>query len=388
MNRTEQILRKAINELLHIIRMNDLMKKAQGELNALLEGSTYAIDMLEHTTGSEKYAEAKEFFEELLEKVKSSYGTTAISNAYNCFKTALDDDEFRENIGAGGELSLQEKSNIFRKAFDKLLMKAESWDYEQDFYSFFIETVKEIFMPTNDLDTNPEEICPYCDGIPQKIAKAEFFGPHSASGDGFIWGCACGAYAEMDDTGRVIGKLADTILHQKRSLVKSAICELCVMAGLSCFESYRWFSLVTGIRIESIADVEYLDTETCNVALRIFIYKKKQFKDTSFSYPKDRSELFMFFVDGGRLSVCNAYGFQYGKLLIPSEIGPDGIRIFGKDGAQSICLTDSLRYEFKNDQLFILHPSGRKEKFRMFPAEVRKQLFEIKEEEIPAIKAG
>lgn len=203
MNQTEQTLRKAINELLHIVRMNDLMKKAQGELCGLLDGSRFAIDMLEHAPGSDKYTEAKELFEILTDKVKNSYGSAAISNAYNCFKEAIDDEDFRIEIGAGGELSLQEKSGIFRKAFDKILVKAEAWDYEQDFYSYFIETLKEIFMPTNDLDTAPEEICPYCDGVPKRIAKSEFFGPHSASGEGYIWGCECGAYADMDDSGKV-----------------------------------------------------------------------------------------------------------------------------------------------------------------------------------------
>lgn len=387
MNQIEQSLRKAINELLHIVRMNDLMKKAQSELCGLLDGSQFAVDMLEHAQGSDKYTEAMELFNDLVGKVKNSYGSAAISNAYNCFKDAMDEKDFRNEIGVDGELSLQEKSNIFRKAFDKILIKAEVWDYEQDFYSFFIETLKEIFMPTNNLDTATEEICPYCNGVPRRIAKSEFFGPHSASGEGYVWGCECGAYADIDDSGNVVGKLADAFLHQKRSLVKGAICEMCMMAGLSIFESYRWFSLVTGIRIEKNSDVEYLDKESCNIALRVYIHKKQQIKNTKFTYPKDRSELFLFFVDGGRLSVCNAYGFQHGRLLIPSEIGPEGIRIFGKENSQSICFTDTLRYEFKDDQLFILHPSGRKEKYRMLPSEVRKQLFEIKEEEITALNA-
>ena len=85
--------------------------------------------------------------------------------------------------------------------------------------------------------------------------------------------------------------------------------------------------------------------------------------------------------------VCNAFGFQYGNLLIPSEIGPEGIRIYGKEGKQSISFADGLQYEFKDDQIFVVHPSGKKEKYRMMPAEIRDELFSLKEEDFMAVKA-
>lgn len=243
-------------------------------------------------------------------------------------------------------------------------------------------------MPTNEKNTDLEEICPYCDGVPQRMAKSDFFGPHSGEGEGHIWGCECGAYALMDDKGNVIGKLGDAILHQKRSLVKRAICELCSLAGLTCFESYRWFSLITNTHLEEMSDVEYLGLEACNLALRLFINAKAAITGNVFNYPKDRSELFMFFMDGGRLSVCNAYGFQYGKILVPSEIGTDGIKVYGRDGSQSISFSANLKYEFKDDCMYIVHPSGKKEKFRMLPAGIRNMLFNSELQEAAAIKAG
>lgn len=388
MTDTEQDLRKAINELLHIARMNDFMKKANKELNALLDESRYSVQMLEHTADSEKYRQAKDFFTELLEKVKNSYGSSAVARAYNCFKAALDNEDFRHEIRAFEELSVQEKGNIFRSSFNQIISKAEEWDYEQDFYSYFIETVKEYFMTTEEVNMIPEEVCPYCDGVPKRFAKADFFGPYSATGDGYVWGCECGAYAEMSEDGKVIGKLGDAILHQKRTLVKGAICELCSLVGLTVFESFRWFSLVIGVKITAFSDVEYLDVEACNMAIHLFLSKKQELKKTAFNFPKDRSELFMFFCDGGRLIVCNAYGFQNGKLLVPSEIGAEGIRIFGKESAISIGLSDSLKYEFKNDSLYIHHPSGRKEKFRMLPAKMREMLFKVEEKQKPTAKVG
>ncbi len=383
----EKNVRIAIFELFHVVRMNAYMRKAQAELTELLGNSEYSLRMFEHTSGSEKLSDAKEYFEMLLGKVKSSYGTDAVSKAYSCFKAALDEEDYYKPLGIDEMLSPNERSSLFRQVFDKMVPAFENWDCELDCYSFFIENVKEILMPTNEKNTDVEEICPYCDGIPQRLMKTDFFGPHSGEGEGYVWGCECGAYALMDDEGNVVGKLGDAILHQKRNLVKRAICELCNLAGLTCFESYRWFSLITNTHLEEISDVEYLDIDACNLALRLFINAKTAIKGDIFEYPKDRTELFMFFADGGRLSVCNAYGFQYGKILIPSEIGSDGIKVYGKDGSQSISFSSNLKYEFKDDYMFIIHPSGKKEKFRMLPAGIRNMLFNSDVQEV-ANKAG
>ena len=383
----EKNIRIAIIELFHIIRMNAYMRKAQAELTGLLDGSEYSLKMFEKTSGHEKLTDAKEYFEALVDEVQKSYGTQAVSKAYNCFKIAMDDREFYEKLGMSAPIGANEKSEFFQKAFDKIVQKAEKWDCELDCYSFFIENVKEILMPTNEKNTDTEEICPYCDGIPKRILKSDFFGPHSGEGDGYVWGCECGAYALMDGD-RVIGKLGDAILHQKRSLVKRAVCEICSIAGLTCFESYRWLSLITNTHIEEMNDIEFLNVEQCNLALRMFIAAKTAVKSDFFNYPKDRNELLMFFVDGGRLSVCNAFGFQYGKILVPAEIGADGIKIYGKDGAQSISFSSNLKYEFKDDTVAIIHPSGKKEKFRMLPAEIRTMLFNMDVRDALAAKAG
>lgn len=387
MKETEIRLRRAVYELLRVVRMNAYMKKAQAELGELLDGSTMSLEIFEGKPGSEKLTEAKGYFDELLQKVKTSYGSEAVSAAYSRFKSALDDGEYRSSLGIEKELKASEKSDLFKKVFDIIVPAAEKWDFENDFFSYFIETAKEILMPTGEMNTEQETICPYCDGVPKRILKSEFFGPRSADTDGYVWGCECGAYALIGDDGKVAGKLGDTMLHQKRNLVKGALCELCTLAGMTCYESYRWFSLITGYKIHSISDVEYMDVDACNMALKLYICVKQKIKSAEYSYPKDRNELFMFFADGGRLMVCNAFGFQYGKLLIPSEIGPEGIRIYGKEGKQSISFADSLQYEFKDDQIFVVHPSGKKEKYRMMPAEIRDALFSLKEEDFLAIKA-
>lgn len=370
----EVSLRKAINELFHIVRMNTFMIKAKKEFEDLLKASDYELKIFERNSGYEKLSQAKEEFENMTAKVKNSYGNTAISNAYSCFKNALDNEEFYLKIGLNSKITAEQKTEIFKAAFDKLLLKSEKWDCELDCYSFFIENVKEIIMPVGKRNKDTEEICPYCDGIPQRIQKADFFGPHSGESDGYVWGCECGAYSLMDEEGNVIGKLADAILHQKRNLVRRAVFELCTMIGLTCFESYRYFSLITDTQIEEINDIEYLDLEQCNTALKIFMGIKATISNGSYSYPKNRDELLLFFLDGGRLSVCNAYGFRYGKVIVPSEVGVDGIKIHTKDGIQSIGFSKNLKYEFNNEFMSVIHPSGKKEKFKMLPEVFRSMI--------------
>ncbi len=387
MKESEVRLKKAVYELFRVVRMNAYMKKAQSEMIELLDGSDMSLEIFEGKPGTEKMTDAKDYFTALADKVKNSYGTEAVSSAYNRFKIALDDAEYRSELGIDAELTTSEKTEMFRKIFDVIVPKAEQWDFEDDFFSFFIETVKEMFMPTDEMNTEPEEICPYCDGVPQRIAKTDFFGPRSSDTEGYVWGCECGAYAVMDE-GKVVGKLGDTMLHQKRNLVKGALCELCMLAGMTCFESYRWFSTITGKKISAISDVEYLDAGDCNLALRTYIAVKQRIKETEYEYPKTRGELLLFLTDGGRLIVCNAYGFQYGRLLIPTEVGIEGIRIFGKEGKQSISFSDALQYEFKDNEFFVVHPSGKKEKYRMMPVDMRILLLNLTREDILATKAG
>ena len=175
----EKNVRIAIFELFHVVRMNAYMRKAQAELNELLDNSEYSLRMFEHSTGSDKLRDAKEYFEMLIGKVKNSYGTDAVSKAYNCFKIALDEEDYYKTLGLTEVLSPNDKSVLFRQAFDKIVLASEHWDCELDCYSFFIENVKEILMPTNEKNTDVEEICPYCDGIPQRMEKSEFFSLHS-----------------------------------------------------------------------------------------------------------------------------------------------------------------------------------------------------------------
>ena len=85
MTDTERELRRAINELLHIARMNDFMKKANSEFNGLLDTSNNAVSMLERTQESSKYRQAQECFSDMLEKIKISFGTSAVSNCVQPF---------------------------------------------------------------------------------------------------------------------------------------------------------------------------------------------------------------------------------------------------------------------------------------------------------------
>ena len=69
----EVSLRKAINELFHIVRMNTFMIKAKKEFEDLLKVSDYELKIFERNFGSEKLSQAKEEFENMTAKVKNSW---------------------------------------------------------------------------------------------------------------------------------------------------------------------------------------------------------------------------------------------------------------------------------------------------------------------------
>lgn len=378
MSESEKQLKVMVNSLFRIVRMNDYMKKASKELDCLLNVSDYSRKIFEAQTSMQKYLQAKDEFSQMTEDVQNTYGSDIVSCTYNAFKAALDDKAFMGQIGQTEQISAAEKSSLFKKLFELIQPAAKKWDGDSDCYSLFIEMLKEILMPNEEINRDIEEICPYCDGTPSKVLKSDFFGPNGSDGDGYVYGCECGAYALMDEEGHIKGKLGDTLLHQKRVRLKGAICELCGIAGMTFFESCRWFSLVTGLRIQELNDVEYLDTEACNLALRLFLAERKALNELKVDYPTSRNDLFLFFASGGRLLVCNAYGFQKGKLLVPSEVGVDGIRMYGHMGSQSVSFTEGLKYEFNGDNMFIVHPTGKREKYRMMHPDLRTHLFELK----------
>ena len=166
MGNTEMELRKALYGLFRIVRMNAYMKNARREFNELLDSSDFALSIFENAPGAECLSEAKESFEFMADKIKDSYGSKAVSQAYSEFKSALEDNDFLHTVGLSEALSPKEKSDLFSKAFNKVVPQAEAWDEEQDFYSLFIETIKEIIMPTNELNIEADTTCPYCDGEP------------------------------------------------------------------------------------------------------------------------------------------------------------------------------------------------------------------------------
>lgn len=94
MSEAEKKLKYAVNNLFHVVRMNGFMKKASCEFDELLETSDYALKMFEDPSRMQTFVEAKDFFDAMLKKVKTSFGSDAISAAYNAFKEALENDEF------------------------------------------------------------------------------------------------------------------------------------------------------------------------------------------------------------------------------------------------------------------------------------------------------
>lgn len=93
---------------------------------------------------------------------------------------------------------------------------------ETDGYAIFIEMIRQMMNPTED-SKRITDVCPYCDGIPTRIAKLEFFGNMADDIDGYVWACECGAYAQIAADARIVGLIADSTLHSSRKKVRHII---------------------------------------------------------------------------------------------------------------------------------------------------------------------
>lgn len=77
----------------------------------------------------------------------------------------------------------------------------------------------------------------------------------------------------------------------------------------------------------------------------------------------------------------NAFGYRYGRLLIPILTGSEAIRIRYQKGIQEVMLPKGLEYRFEGDQMMLLHPSGKREKYKLFTKEQRLELYQREKKE-------
>ena len=380
MTDTERDLRTAMNNLLCMITFSGRMNQTLKELEALFAVSDFEKRIFEQPQQMRGYAEAKAMLCDAVEQIKATYGKQIISEAYEAFKNALSEPAFCEETGIDIALEKTEAAKLFNDVFNRMVDMESSFPDEADGYLIFVELVREVRSQTTRTDT-AADICPYCNGLPSKTAKADFFGENHDDNEGYVWACECGAYAYMNREGNVIGTMADRELHYQRKIVKKILFDLCGTAGMTIYESCRWAAWITGKSLNTVQDVEYLSMEDCDAVRSLYNEVKKRLKTKRFQYPHTHGELMKFLEDGGRMMAQNAFGYRYGRLLIPILTGSEAIRIRYQKGIQEVMLPKGLEYRFEGDQMMILNPSGKREKYKLFTKEQRLELYQREKKE-------
>ena len=380
MTDTERDLRTAMNNLLCMITLSGRMNQTLKELEALFAVSDFEKRIFEQPQQMRGYAEAKAMLCDAVEQIKATYGKQIISEAYEAFKNALSEPAFCKETGIDIVLEKTEAAKLFNDVFNRRVDMENAFPDEADGYLIFVELVREVRSQTTRSDI-AADICPYCNGLPSKTAKADFFGENHDDNEGYVWACECGAYAYMNREGNVIGTMADRELHYQRKIVKKILFDLCGTAGMTIYESCRWAAWITGKSLNTVQDVEYLSMEDCDAVRSLYDGVKERLKTKRFQYPHTHGELIKFLEDGGRMMAQNAFGYRYGRLLIPILTGSEAIRIRYQTGIQEVMLPKGLEYRFEGDQMMILHPSGKREKYKLFTKEQRLELYQREKKE-------
>ena len=381
MNKEEVNLRKAANNLILILSMNEQFKQALDSFDALLSMTDYERRMFESPSAMSGYISAKEGLNRSFEQFKETFGASVISACYEAFKMALTTEEFCHDAGIKTGLTKTETATLYNKVFRELSENAGKYPEEADGYAIFTETLRKAMNQTEDF-IPISDICPYCDGIPTRISKMEFFGDRMDDADGYVWGCDCGAYSVIGEDGAVCGTIADSSLHSKRKEVKRIIFELSRLAGMTVFEGCGWMSRITNRSVVNLKDIEFFNEEQCETVKAKFDVIKERLKDVQISYPKSHKELLTFLEDGGRFASVNAYGYKSGRLFIPIKVGEEAIRVRFRKSIQDIMLPKELDYQFNGSQFVLSHPTGKRERFRLYSRAQRSVLYKEEDENV------
>ena len=200
--------------------------------------------------------------------------------------------------------------------------------------------------------------------------------------DGYVWACECGAYAQVAADGSVVGLLADRTLHASRKRIRHIILELSRLVGVTVFEGCKWVSFITDRKIVALQDIEWLNEAECKSITDAFEDVKMRLKAVNPEYPKSHKELIAFLEEGGRFSALNSYGFKSGRLFVPIKVGNEAVRVRFRKGVQDIMLPRELDYQFNGQQFILLHPTGKRERFKLYAKEQRQVLYKEDKENV------
>ena len=108
MLKEEHELRKAANNLILVLTINEQIKQGLESFQALLSMSDFEKRTFDNPSSMSAYTAAKEGLQTSFEQFKATYGSAIISAAYEAFKKAISEKEFCVEAGIKSDLTKSE----------------------------------------------------------------------------------------------------------------------------------------------------------------------------------------------------------------------------------------------------------------------------------------
>lgn len=360
-------LRQTVNSIVTLFKIKYHVGVVQEELNVF--DSIANVSHKEFETNSNEFKEAQNTMISGVDAILSQHLETLLEENEKLFRTICENSLFDKFFGfekpsylSGGAIS--KISLAIAINLQKRIGELVSGEYTENGYAFYINVVSETLCPLDEIEYKSSHICPNCGETVTLLSGAEF----GLKDVEVLYGCSCGCYALATEGGKMIGSVADTQTHKLRNEVKKIIGNLMVVCGYSIFEAFRVLSYAVGKKLRKNTDIEFLTADECKSAIEWYRKLYERLKHLHQPYPTDRKKLIEVLRRGGRLRVISSVqpNLTNGRLLVPASVGEEAFLVTNKEMHEIITFSKRLEYEFHNNTMEIKHPSGEKEKYRIY----------------------
>lgn len=312
-------------------------------------------------------------FSQSFDDVVDNYLNHSFSDLYvKMVETLSSVEKTKEFIGIEKSFTSDEILDILNKTYDAIIKVYKESIDEVEEILFFTNIVKGVIENSSEVISN-DIVCPYCGNKPDIVEASDFFGDDSKYDGKRVCCCECGAYALVNDSGDIIGTMADKELHKKRNRVLSLMSQYSEISGSLYYETRTVVSKLIGKNLPIKNPSSCLNTEECNKIIHSLLSAIKKIKETSPVFPKCHTEFISLLSTGLRIRIVkNLSEKQNKRLLVPTQVGDNSFVVLCKGGGtESFLFPKGLDYRFNGNTLNVVHPSGNIDEYLLYPQEYR-----------------
>ena len=366
-------MRKEILSFLSVCRTIVFQERVQEEIEFYRNCQNLSQKEFDKSDEYGELSASYKNFSQSFDTMIENYLNHAFSDLYIVMVEKLSSVKSSEEfIGISKEFSSDEVSDILEKTYDEVVNAYRESIDEVEAVLFFTNIVRNVIDKTEDTPTI-DTVCPYCGNKPDIVEAADFFGEDSKYDGKRVCCCECGAYALVNDSGDIVGTMADKELHKKRNRVLSLMSQYSDVSGSLYYETRMAIGKLIGKSLPNKNPASCLNTEECNKIIHSVLGTLKKIKESSPTFPKCHAELISALKNGLRLRVVKELSAKNNKrLLVPSQVGENSFMVLCKGGGtETFMFPKGLKYSFENEKIKILHPSGNYNEYTMYPEDYR-----------------